>query len=228
MEVKISDLVIDPKLVEIRSINPYYVSRYRQAMRVGAQFPPIIIEAETNRVVSGNHRVSAYLDEYGGGHVIEAIVETFPDEAAIIRRFAEENTRHGYPLSGISQRAIIHILLKHGDSPETIAPVLNIPVQKVNMLGQMSVLVVGKNKRKEMKPIKHGLEHISGRKVSPKQYEEHRKSDRGVPLVHLARQIQRWIDNGWVDMTDMTTLSVLTDLYESLGKLMEGQLRDVK
>lgn len=227
-KVKISDLVIDPKLIELRPINLFYVDRYRKAMRVGSVFPSIIIEEGTNRVISGNHRVSAYLDEYGGDHVVAAIAETFPDEATVIRRFAEENTRHGMPLSNISRKAIVHALFKLGDSPENIAAILDIPVRQVKNLGDMVVLVVGKGKKGEMKPIKYGLGHMAGQKITPKQYEEHRKADRGVPIGMLARQIQRWIDNGWVDMTDMTTLSVLTDLYESLGKLMEGQLQDVK
>jgi hypothetical protein len=61
-----------------------------QAMRNGAQFPPPIVD-ETNRIISGNHRVTSYCQEYGSEHEIDVIVESFPDEAAVIRKFAEEN-----------------------------------------------------------------------------------------------------------------------------------------
>ncbi len=223
VKVKVGDLIFDPKLLEIRPINLFFTNRYRQAMRTGAQFPPIIVEAETNRIISGNHRVSAYLGEYGDDHMVEAIMETFQDEAAVIRMFAEENSRHGSPLSSISQKAIVHALLSYGDTPETIASALNMPVKKIQMLGELQVLVIGKGKKSEYKPIKHGLEHLSGQKMNAKLYDQHRKADRGIPVAQQAHQLCRWIENGWVDMTDPGTVTALEELYAALGKLVEQQ-----
>ena len=224
---KIKNLVMDEKLLELRPVNSYFVSRYRQAMRSGAQFPAPIVEKGTNRIVSGNHRVSAYKEEYGDDHVIEVVAEVFPDEASIIRKFAEENNSHGNPLSGISQKSIIQSLLKHGDTPETVAQVLNIPVKKVKSLGSLSVLVIGKGKKSECRPIKHGLEHMTGRKVQEKQYNEHRQADRGVHASYLARQLNRWLVNEWIDTTDEHTMQALEELQASLNIFMEQKVAAV-
>lgn len=221
-KTRVSELEFDPKLLELRPVNLYYVSRYRQAMRTGAQFPPPIVD-ENNRIVSGNTRVTAYRQEYGDDHEIEVVVEKFPDEAAVIRRFAEENSRHGNPLSGISQKAIIQTLLKHGDTIETVAATLNIPPNRIKSLGGMSVIVMGRGKKREMRPFKHGLEHMSGQTMQRKQYEEHRQADRGIPAATLARQLQRWIDHGWIDMESQSTLEALDDLYAALGRLIEAR-----
>ncbi len=222
--MKISQLEFDPKLIELRPVNPYFVSRYRQSMRSGAQFPPPIIEDGTNRIVSGNHRITAYLQEFDEDYEIDVAVEKFPDEAAVVRRFAEENSSHGNPLNGIQQKAIVQILLKYGDTPESVASALNIPVKKIMNLGKMSVLVIGKGKKKEMRPVKHGLEHLSGQTMKPKLYDQHRKSDRGVPVGALARQLQRHLENDWIDVEDQGTVDALGNLYAALGKFLDARV----
>lgn len=223
MKCKVGDLVLDQKLLELRPINIYFVSRYRQALRNGAHFPPPLIEKDTLRVVSGNHRVTMYLEEYGPDYMIEVIPEVFPDEAAVIRRFAEENSKHGMPLSGISQKSITQLLLKYGDSAETISQVLNIPVKKVELLAGISVVVIGPNRKKENKPVKHGLEHMIGKTVDRKQYEQHKKVDRGLPVSSLASQIIRWIENDWIDQENSDTMKVLSDLSATLNSFLSSK-----
>ena len=220
---RVGDLVIDEKLTELRPVNIYFVSRYRQAARNGAVFPPVIVEKGSNRVVSGNHRVTMYLEEFGQDYEIDVIEKTFKDEAAVIRCFAEENSKHGNPLSGWSQKYITQKLLEHGDEPEAVAKALNIPVQKVQNLGGMNFVVVGPNKKKERKPVKHGLEHKAGSTVKAKVYETHKKHDRGVPARSQADQLSRWIENDWIDMEDQGTADSLWNLHVLLGRLFENR-----
>lgn len=222
MKRTVGSLTFDELLTEMRPINEFFVSRYRQAMRTGANFPPPIVEKGTLRIVSGNHRVSAYLEEYGEDHEIEVIERKFKSEAEVLRVFAEENSRHGNPLSGYTQKFIAQRLLSLGDTPEEIAAALNIPVQKVATLGGMNVVVVGSGKR-QMKPIKHGLEHKAGATVQAKAYEAHQKQDRGISARSIARQLVRWIDNGWIDMDDASTLDAMEELRQALGRLQDAR-----
>lgn len=221
MKKKVKELVIDEKLTELRPVNIYFVSRYRQSLRSGAIFPPVIIEKGTNRVVSGNHRVTMYLQEYGAEHEIEVIEREFKSEADVIRTFAEENSKHGNPLSGYSQKYITQKLLEYGEQPEVIAQVLNIPVQKIKKIGDMNFVVIGKNKKKEYKPIKHGLEHKAGSTVNSKTYEVHKEHDRGVPAKSQADQLCRWIKNDWINIEDEGVMHSLANLYELLGGLFD-------
>ena len=220
MRIEVGSLIIDPKLVALRPINVYFVSRYRQAARNGAIFPPPIVEKGTSRVVSGNHRVTMWSQEYGPAHEVEVIEEVFPDEAAVIRRFAEENSRHGNPLTGISQKAIAQTLLEYGDTPEVVAQALNVPVVKIKMMGDLKVLVIGTNRKRELRPIKYGLEHLAGQTLKKNLYDEHRRVDRGTTVRSLAEQVTRHISNGWIDQADHKTMASLTALYEALAVLL--------
>ena len=219
MQKKISALIIDERLTELRPINMFFVSRYRQAMRNGANFPPPIVEKGTGRVVSGKHRVSAYLEEFGADHQIDVVERKFKSESEVLRLFAEENSKHGNPLSGYSMKYITQRLLSLGDTPEEIASALNIPVKKVQDMGGMSVFVIG-NGKKEKKPIKHGLEHKAGSNITEADYTCHQRQDRGVPARNLATQLTRWIENDWIDKDDDATVTALRELHAALDKVV--------
>lgn len=223
MKAKIRDLIMDEKLLELRPINLFVVSRYRQSMRTGAIFPPLIIEKGTMRVISGNHRLEAYRGEYSGEREIEVVEETYKNEAEAIRRFAEENSRHGNPLSGIEKKNIIQKLLEHGDSLETVSQVLNMPVKRVEQYAGFNVVVIGKGNKRELKPVKHGLQHIAGMTMKAKEYTTHIQHDRGVPAKSLAQQLTRWIKNGWIDREDVETMDALNDLSQAISTLFGEQ-----
>lgn len=216
-KMRIGDLVFDKNLTEIRPVNMYFVSRYRQAARSGAQFPALIIEKGTKRIVSGNHRATMYLEEYGEDHEVDVIEKAFPDEKDVLREFAKENSKHGNALSGWSMKYITQKLLDLGDTPEDIASVLNIPVQKIKKMGDMFVVVTGDKKKKEHKPVKNGVsKKILGTEIKSSEWEVHKKNDRGISPVKIAEQIMRWIENDWIDWDDEKTLETFKSLLESI------------
>lgn len=224
MKRKATELTIDENLTEMRPINAYFVSRYRQAMRNGAKFPAVIIEKGTNRIVSGNHRVTAYIQEFGDDVQIEVKEKEFASESELLRFFAEENSSHGNPLSGWSEKSIAQKLLELGDDPQEIGRVLNIPVSKVKKIGGLNVWVIGSDDKKEMKPVKHGLEHMAGHTVQNKEYETHKNHDRGVPARQQVDQLIRWIDSGWIDWENEYTYKSFQLLYNRLDKIMSKEV----
>lgn len=217
---KIKELVVDDKLLELRPINLYFVSRYRQAVRSGSVFPPPIVEKGTNRIVSGNHRVRMYAEEFGPDHKIKVCEMNFSDEAEVIRKFAEENSTHGNALSGLSQKAITQALLRHGDSPETIARALNIPVKRVEMLGNMQVVVIGSHNKREYRPVKRSLDHMTG-PIKKVEYEEHIKKDYGIFSATIASQLIRHLKNGWIDLSNKHILNKMTELRNVLNDALD-------
>jgi hypothetical protein len=63
--------------------------------------------------------------------------------------------------------------------------------------------------------------------MNVKLYEQHRKSDRGVPVAALARQLHRHLENDWIDIDDGGTLDALETLYAALGKFLEARVSAV-
>lgn len=221
IKIAIRDLIEREDVLSIRRPNAVVVSRYRQAMRNGDKFPPIVIN-ERNEIVAGYTRTEAYRQEYGEEHVITATVKTFPTDADLLKFSVQDNTRHGLPLDGYSRKCAVVELSKQGVNVEEIGKLLGVSVKRVEEMGGQVVYVRGSGKKREMKPIKHGLEHISGTTVTEKEYTEHREADRGVQARQNAQQLVRWIRNGWIDRDDAKTMTVLDQLHAALSDFMQG------
>ena len=214
IQKKLSELQQCDKILEIRRVNELTISRYRQAMRNGDQFPPLVIEKGTNRIVSGNHRYTAYSEEYGDRSV-PCVEKAFRDEAELIEEAVRDNSKHGLPLDGVGRKRAALTLSQLGRDAEAIGRLLGCSVKRVEELAGMTVYVRCGGK-KEPHSTKRGLEHISGQTVSKSQYDEHKLRDRGVPAWQNARQLVRWIRNGWVDMTDPKNVEAIAELKEVL------------
>lgn len=221
MKTKLEDLIFDQRLLRLRPLNLAVISNYRQAYRAGNIFPKPIIEKSTNIIVSGNHRVSAMIEEYGKSHAVEVIAKDYKNEAELLKEFAKENSSHGMPLAGYSKKEITLKLLSYGEQQEEIASIFGVSVKKIIEWGGLTVIVRGNKGKKEYHAVKRGLEHLAGEEIEFAKYETHRKHDRGIPVWSQANQITRWIQDGWVDMNDPKTMTALTSLYNELIKLIK-------
>lgn len=213
MKIALNKLKQSEQILEIRKVNPVFVSRYRQAMRQGDTFPPLIITKD-HVIVSGNHRYEAYCAEYPEDHKIECTIETFDSEAAMIERAVRDNARHGNPLDGISRKRAILKLIELGRKEEEVAKLLGCSVKHITQLAGQYVIVRGNGK----KPVKRGLEHMSGKTISKKQYDDHNNRDRAMNVSSQCEQLIRWLDNGWVDLDDPENIEALANLGEAIDK----------
>lgn len=221
--VKVSELKIDKKLTEIRPINLVFVGRYRQAYRSGKDLGEIIVEEGTLRIVSGNHRVTALIQEYGGNHEISVTTRKFKTELDVLKTFAAHNAEHGNALSGASRRAIVLELLKEGGNEGTIANIFGVSVKRITEWAGLTVMVIGDKKKPEIKPVKAGIEGVS--EMTQEQYDTHWHADRGVSAIAQAKQLIRWIENGWIN--DDESISVLRLLVDTVNEQFPAKKKAV-
>lgn len=212
MRIALNKLKIDDKLTRMRPVNRYFVSRYRQAYRAGKDLGDIIVEKGTNRVVSGNHRVTALREEYGDEHVIDVVARSFQDEKELLETFARENSHHGNALTGISRSMLTAELLKAGSTPEDVAQIFGISVKRVQQLGGHVVAVIGKRGKTEYKPVKANIEPNS--EMSEPDYQVHIRADLGVETRKLIGQIERAIGRGVKDEETIMRLVELAQLID--------------
>jgi hypothetical protein len=217
MKAKLNTLKHDDEIVYLRHINPVFVSRYRQAMRNGDQFPPLVIEKGSNIIVSGNTRATAYREEFGESHDVEVTYKTFKNRAEMLEEAVRENAKHGNPLDGFSRRKFALKLIELGRKPEQVAQLFGVAVKRIEEWGGQTVAVRGMGQQ----PTKRGLEHISGQPVTKVQYTKHEESDRGMPIKSMAEQLTRWIENGWTKDCDEKTVSSLIKLHDALKGIIE-------
>jgi SOS response regulatory protein OraA/RecX len=218
--MEVGKLVFDDEILRIRPINDVFVSRYRQAMREGAKFPTVVIEKKTNKIISGNHRVNAYLQEYGIDHEIEVIEKVYKNRGDMIAEAARENATHGNPLDGISRKRFTIALSKYGYKPEQIASIFGVAVTRVEEWGGHTVCVIGKNGSRTQEPVKRGFPLEEVAEVTQKQYERHARVDGGCPAWQSSEQLIRWLDNGWISRDDKRSMDALKELNKAIVKFL--------
>lgn len=220
IEVRVGDLVIDEKLTWFRPINEWYVSQYRQHYRAGVDMGEIIVEKNKLRVVSGNHRVTAMIREFGPDHGITVTAEQYEGERELLERFAACNLPNGNALDGKQRRAISNELIKQGASREEVASLFGVSVRRIEEWSGMTVMVIGGKSGKAKHPVpmpaKAGVE--PGTTMSHEQYTTHWTHDRGVSAVSQAKQLARWIANGWIK--DERSINALADLRVAIESLL--------
>jgi len=59
-EIAIEQIVWDPSIYPRSKWSSSTVERYAEALEAGARFPPVVLEAGTNRLLDGKHRLEAY------------------------------------------------------------------------------------------------------------------------------------------------------------------------
>ncbi len=225
-KVKLMDIVVDPT-IQVREVENHTVSKYAQAMKAGAKFPPMLLESKTNRLVCGNHRYYAYKSAFGPEQEVAVEYKLFDNEADLIRHAASDNARHGRPLDTWDQKRIAIRLAGHGDSAEAIADVLAVPAAKVEQWAGMTVIVIGKQGKRKLKnvePVKHGMEHMAGQPVEAQAYAEHERHDPGIPVKNMAAVITRHLTNGWIAANDPKTIDNLEALYTALGEFLKERV----
>ena len=221
-KVKTGELRIDPKLVELRSINMVFVSRYRQAYRSEAPMPLIIVQEGTNRVVSGNHRLTALRLEYGNKHTIKVVEKHYNTELEILEDFTQENVTHGNAIDSFTRKKLMTALLEEGATPEKVSSLFNISVHRLTSIGDGMIIVEIKNgkgnKKSVSKPAKHGFkpEHP----ITEAQYSIHANKDRGLNIVQQAGQLIRWMEGDLIEC-NANNLGWLEKLSTALSKFLK-------
>ena len=216
MKIKLSELEFSERLTALRTIDAFTVSRYRIAMRAGAQFPKPLVNRDTNEIVSGNHTVTAMLAEFGEDHVIEVDTKTYKSDAEIIEDFARHNVGHGRPLDGWTQRKIALALAEAGQSEAAIAALLNVPVAHLQKWGDRTVIVIGRDKERRTEPVKAGV-YVPKGTMTERQYERHAEADIGMSVRELADQLSARLENGWINKDDAGECLALDRLRAALA-----------
>ena len=218
MKVKLSDIQTSDEMLELRPLNEFTVSRYRQHVRCGVEFPALVLDADGKYVVSGNHRLAAYRAEMPDESTVEVEYMKFASDADRIAFMAKENMAHGMPMDGITRRRVALRLASEGMAMSDIAELFNVPERTLEKWGDRVVTVIGKGcgRNGTMKPVKLGPEITQGERVEVEKYDQHIKRDMGSSVRHMATQITRWLQNGWVNMDDPRNVDALHGLRSQI------------
>ncbi len=140
-----------------------------------------------------------------------------------LRLALADNAQHGLPLTTWDIKRNIARFSAEGASLEELSGLLSMPIKKLEKLGSMTVAVVGKRGKKELKPLKRGMECMKGKTVTVEAYKAHEKHDRGVSVLALIRELQHRLEAKWLDLER----AEIQDGLKELKTAIEGCLSKV-
>jgi hypothetical protein len=221
VKMKLSEIKVSDSMLELRPLDAFTVSRYRQHVRTGVEFPAIVLDKDGGFVVSGNHRYAAYCAEWPEDTEIEVKTVVFSDNKERIEFMARENMAHGMPMDGITRRRVALALANEGATMGEISALFNVPVNTLVKWGERTVCVIGKGQGRggTVKACKAGPDLATGQKITPEEYETHIKCDMGTSARHMAAQIVRWLGQGWINMEDERNVNAMQELREALAEV---------
>lgn len=217
--MKLKDMNQSPELLELRPVNGVTVSRYRQAMRQGAKFPPLKWDEVHRIIVGGNHRVAAMTEEFGEEYEPEFETLHLETWADVLEEFALDNATHGKPLEGYSRRKTALALLDAGRALENVARLFDVSAGRVEKWGEDMVRVIGKRGKQTSKPTKFGVPK-NAEPITEKEYSKHAKLERGVTVRHMAEQITNYAHRGWLRLDDDREMQALESLRDALAEVL--------
>jgi hypothetical protein len=103
-QIAIPDVVWDPKIYPRAKWSTATIERYAEAIEAGDQFPPIVLEQGTNRLLDGKHRLEAYKRTEAGA--ISAEWHEVPEGVSPKRYAATLSARHGDRMSNADLKAL--------------------------------------------------------------------------------------------------------------------------
>lgn len=216
--MRLGDIVIDWDLA-VREHDTHQSSRYAEAMRTGAKFPPMIVDQDSKRLVSGFHRYHAYRTVFDDpDHDVPVDEIAFTSTLEMLKFALEDNSRNSFPLTTFQIKSAIMKLKDMGEIDEEIARILGMTKERVLRFSGEYVQVGS-----EKKPLKGGLKHLEGKKVSPEVYNDIETKASGWSCSFHAGQILTHIRNDTISHENPEQDEILVKLYEALGVYLKGQ-----
>lgn len=103
-DLQINEIVFDQAIYPRTEWSQATVNRYAEAINAGDEFPPIVLEADTNRLLDGMHRWQAHKQALKD--TIRVVWQTVPDGVPIKLYAASLSAKHGDRIKGDELKAI--------------------------------------------------------------------------------------------------------------------------
>lgn len=209
MQIELEKIVIDEAVYPRTTLDTFHVSRLRQALAVGAVFPPLILEAVTHRLVDGRNRIEAY--RQAGIKTADIIEKTYASDADLFADAVRLNAEHGKPLDHFEIRSAVAKLAEFGFTRERISEAVRVSPERIDEIRKgFAQAPTG-----EPVALKGGLRHMRGAALTQRQMDVNR-SYGGAKGVFYANQIVQLLENDlWPRESDAfaSAMDHLTDIW---------------
>jgi hypothetical protein len=218
-KMKAIELVLDWNLWprhESGSLDSANIRGMREAIRAGIELPPVVINANDNRVIDGFHRVKAHLLELGDEAKIKVNVQVYDTEADMFSDAIRYNAHHGLPLSP-KDRAHAIIKARRLKVPmSAIAMALSVTETSLRQFIEKRTATASTG---EDVALGYGAKDLAGKKLTEKQTEYAYRSDGRLPIMH-ANNLLRALQAEAMPLTEKAIIT-LRELWDEIGRVLK-------
>lgn len=216
IEIKAASVVLDFNLYPRHRVDDTHVLHIREAYRAGAELPPVVIDKTSKRATDGFHRVTATLKEFGEDASIMAEVRDYPDEAAMLLDAMLMNSGHGNNLSPFDRVRCITLAEEFKIDTESIAKALRTSPDNIESL---RITRTARKSSGAITPIKAGLGHLAGRKLSKRQQVGNERLGGMSQPTFYVNQVILLIESNLLNAENVKLLERLAHLRDLLNGL---------
>lgn len=209
MQIELDKIVLDEALYPRTNLDTFHVSRLRQALAVGAVFPPLVLEVGTHRLVDGRNRLEAY--KLAGIKTANIIEKSYASDADLFADAVRLNAEHGKPLDHFEIRSAVAKLAEFGFTRERISEAVRVSPERIDEIRKG----FAQTPTGEPVALKGGLRHMRGEPLTDRQMQVNR-SYGGAKGTFYANQIVQLLENDlWPRDSDAfaDAMDHLTDLW---------------
>lgn len=241
--MRLCDIIVDQIYQPRNKINSHKVNEYAGKMEQGIIFPPMVVDKETNKLISGFTRDEAYKKRHMDDPYfkVPVIVRSFENEAEKFF-FTYDDNQHGEPLDSFDIKTLVFKLKGMGVRDDLILNRLKLKSGFITCMPSVNVfsaslgaprefkkiekkktrnervIVEGRN---EEKPLKAGLAHLNGMMVSEEVYDNISNHYTGWNVTFIADQLIMRMKDGTINKDSENEMGKLDELYERLRKFLK-------
>lgn len=98
-KLTLNEMVVDKLIFPRQGVSRAHADALMDALRAGATLPPIVLDAESKRIIDGMHRYTAQRNLYGPGMVVDVELRRYASIVAMFVDAVKLNASHGLRLA---------------------------------------------------------------------------------------------------------------------------------
>lgn len=224
----IDDLKRDFAFYPRESVDYATVSRFMDAMRSGAKFPPLKVCANTGRIIDGFHRYGAY--QQLGVKSVDVIGEEPGNDAEFFFLAISANKAHGLGYSANDQQKIVKLAARLGLTREKIALAVALPIQKVTEMVRNLPNFKPEDKPQPINFTTATTERSDGHWAKKATHAHKPKTDAitSSGFLFYCNQVIRFMRSDLCDVKDESIFSKIRELESCItSQLNPNKLKDI-
>lgn len=192
--VKLAELVLDFNLYPRVQVDSTHVASLRRAFGAGCEFPPIVVDAKSLRIIDGFHRYNVYKRDLDKQAEIEVVAKRYRNESEMLLDAIRYNARHGRMFSSYDRAHSVLKATELGVDDVALASALNVDPKYIGELRTDKTAKCGELHV----PIKRTIRHMAGRDLTKQQ---HQANDRlgGMSQMFYVNQLITLIESKLID-----------------------------